>query len=100
MAAYITSHTLTMIHYQIRVRGKVQGVFFRASTRDVALGLNLRGFVRNEPDGSVYIEAEGPESALQQLLAWCRQGPPRARVTAVTHTVAPVRGLDIFSVVT
>ncbi|WP_347157444.1 acylphosphatase [Pontibacter chitinilyticus] len=67
----------------IRVYGKVQGVFFRASTQEKAEELGLTGFVQNEPDGSVYLEAEGNDEALQQLQQWVHQGPRRARVEKV-----------------
>jgi len=73
-----------MKHYTIHVTGHVQGVFYRASTVEQARSLGLKGFVQNEPDGSVYIEAEGDDAALQSLIAWCRQGPPRAKVADVT----------------
>jgi acylphosphatase len=87
-----------MKHLSIRVYGKVQGVFFRAATRDVAEALNLTGFVRNEPDGSVYLEAEGADDCLQKLLVWCSQGPPRAVVTKVTSTEGPVKNFSSFSI--
>jgi acylphosphatase len=64
----------------IKVIGRVQGVFYRASTAERASSLGLSGFVRNEPDGSVYIEAEGDEEILKQLVEWCKKGPPSARV--------------------
>lgn len=73
----------------IQVKGKVQGVFYRASTVTKAQQLGVMGFVRNEPDGSVYIEAEGDEGNLNELIAWCRIGPPRAFVDEViveTHS--------------
>ncbi len=70
-------------HYAIRVTGKVQGVYYRASAAEEARRLGLTGFVRNEPDGSVYLEAEGEEEALHQMVAWCQKGPPRARVDQV-----------------
>jgi acylphosphatase len=73
----------------IQVKGKVQGVFYRASTVTKAQQLGVMGFVRNEPDGSVYIEAEGDEEKLNELVAWCKVGPPRARVDEViveTHS--------------
>ena len=69
-------------HISIRITGKVQGVFFRASTRDKAEQLGIHGFVQNDPDGSVYIEAEGDEDTLRQFEEWCRRGPTRASVTA------------------
>lgn len=64
----------------IRVRGRVQGVFFRHSAREKARELNITGFGRNEPDGAVYIEVEGEEDALEQFIAWCRSGPELAKV--------------------
>lgn len=67
----------------IQVSGKVQGVFYRASTEKKAKELGLTGFVRNEPDGSVYIEAQGEDSLLNQFVDWCRKGPDRARVDSV-----------------
>lgn len=62
------------------VSGKVQGVFFRASTREQALGLDLRGYAKNLPDGRVEVLAAGSDAALDALAAWLRQGPPAARV--------------------
>lgn len=68
---------------RIRVSGRVQGVFFRASTAERARALALRGYVRNEPDGSVLVLAAGPAAALDELAQWLRTGPPMARVNAV-----------------
>lgn len=62
------------------VSGRVQGVFFRASARDKAVGLGLAGWVRNLPDGRVEILAEGEPRRIAEFLDWCRTGPPRARV--------------------
>ena len=56
------------------IYGKVQGVFFRASTKDKAIELGLKGFVRNQPDGTVEVIAEGSEKQLQELVAWCHEG--------------------------
>ena len=67
-------------HFSIRVSGKVQGVFFRASTKEKAETLSLLGFVQNESDGSVYIEAEGDEDELAEFIEWCKVGPSQARV--------------------
>ncbi|MFO7552288.1 MAG: acylphosphatase [Haliea sp.] len=74
-----------------RVSGKVQGVFFRASTQARAQALGLNGWVRNSPDGSVELLANGTAEALQQLEDWLWQGPDRARVTAVEATPAPLQ---------
>lgn len=72
-----------MKHVSVTVYGKVQGVFFRASAHEVAVQYGVRGFVKNQPDGSVYIEAEGEDAVLDRFIAWCHQGPPRARVDRV-----------------
>lgn len=65
------------------VSGKVQGVFFRASTRTEAVRLRLSGHARNLADGRVEVVAQGEAAALGELEAWLRQGPPRARVEEV-----------------
>lgn len=86
------------LHYSIRISGRVQGVFYRASARAEAERLGLAGFVRNEPDGSVYAEAEGERETLERFLAWCRQGPPRARVDRVEMEEGLVKGFEGFTV--
>lgn len=68
------------------VSGRVQGVFYRASTHEQAISLELKGWVRNLENGQVEWVAEGPESLLKQLIEWCRTGPPAARVDAVEAT--------------
>jgi acylphosphatase len=76
----------------------VQGVWFRASTRERAEQLGLVGWVRNRADGSVELEAEGAAAAVEAILAWCRGGPPGARVDAVdVEPIAPAGG-DGFSI--
>lgn len=69
-----------MKHLAITVSGLVQGVWFRASTKEQAEQLGINGFVQNEPDGNVYLEAEGNEEELENLVTWLKQGPPAARV--------------------
>lgn len=66
----------------VRVRGRVQGVSFRANTELQARALGLVGYVCNEADGSVRALAEGPREALDAWIGWCRRGPPHARVDA------------------
>jgi acylphosphatase len=68
---------------RLRVVGMVQGVFYRQATADEAARLRLSGTVRNLPDGSVEVVAEGPRDAVEALAAFCRRGPPAARVEAV-----------------
>lgn len=66
------------------VYGVVQGVFFRAATRDTALRLGLTGWVRNRPDGSVEAHFQGAAEAVDEAVAWCRRGPSGAVVDRVT----------------
>lgn len=70
-------------HVNIKLTGKVQGVFFRVAIREKAEGLGIKGFARNEDDGSVYVEAEGEAEDLEKLIEWCWQGPRLAQVTNV-----------------
>ena len=72
-----------MERVRVIVQGRVQGVYYRASARAHARQLNLNGWVRNCPDGSVEVIAEGDRMQLEQLIAWCRKGPPAAVVTHV-----------------
>jgi acylphosphatase len=65
------------------VRGRVQGVSFRATTAERARELGASGWVKNRDDGAVELEAEGPSAVVAALLAWCERGPPAARVEAV-----------------
>ncbi|MFX1376120.1 MAG: acylphosphatase [Promethearchaeota archaeon] len=69
----------------IKVYGIVQGVFFRYTTRKLARKLGLSGYVKNMPDGSVLIEAEGSEDKLMKLLKFSHQGPSNAQVDRVEH---------------
>jgi acylphosphatase len=85
-------------HRNIRIGGKVQGVFYRASTADKAKELGLKGFVLNEPAGSVYIEVEGEESQVNEMIGWAQKGPPRANVTSFDVTEGPVRGFTTFEI--
>lgn len=82
----------------IRVTGKVQGVFYRATTQKQANLLNIKGWVRNESDGSVLIDAEGDAAALVQFVDWCQQGPQMARVSGVSLTEESVAGYQDFTV--
>ena len=66
------------------VRGRVQGVFFRAAAAAAARGLGVRGFARNRADGAVAIVAEGTRRKLEMLLEWAQMGPARARVDEVS----------------
>jgi len=76
----------------MKISGDVQGVGYRMSAYWVARKLHIAGFVMNEPDGSVYIEAEGDEDALKEFLEWCRKGPITAKVTKLDETWSEARG--------
>ena len=82
---------------QARVVGRVQGVSFRWYTEERARALGVTGWVRNEPDGSVAVHAEGARDAVDAMVAWCRQGPPSAAVAGVDVRPAEVRGAREFS---
>ena len=82
------------------VGGKVQGVWFRASTRDVAFKLGVRGHARNLPGGEVEVLAVGDADAIEQLAAWLQHGPPMARVDTVERfdtgiADAAVQGFEV-----
>ena len=75
-----TTHTITR---HLRITGRVQGVYYRASMTEEATRLGLQGWVRNRQDGSVEALAQGPASAVQALIDWAHQGPRLARVDEV-----------------
>lgn len=88
----------TLKHYNIKVTGKVQGVWYRKSTQQKASSLNITGYVKNQPDGGVFIEAEGNEHQLQKLIEWCNSGPEYAIVTSVTFEEATVCVFESFTI--
>ena len=65
------------------IKGKVQGVFYRATAKDVADLIGVKGWVKNLPDDNVEIRASAAEDVLQKFIAWCKQGPPKAKVDEV-----------------
>ena len=75
------------------VSGRVQGVFFRASTRSRARELGVTGHALNLPDGRVEVLACGPPAAVEALCGWLREGPPAAQVAAVEIEVVPIGSL-------
>jgi acylphosphatase len=83
---------------QVRMTGRVQGVSFRAYAAHQAVRLELVGWVRNEPDGAVAAHLEGPDDAVEAMLAWCRQGPPAAHVTDMAVTEVHPTGATSFEV--
>ncbi len=81
-------------HYKIIVKGKVQGVAYRFNAQAQATRYDLNGFVRNLPNGDVYIEAEGEEENINNFISWCQTGP---RLAEVTEVIAEEGELKMFS---
>ncbi|ODS36381.1 acylphosphatase [Candidatus Altiarchaeales archaeon WOR_SM1_SCG] len=69
------------------ISGKVQGVFYRASTRDKAIRIGVSGWVKNLPGGKVEAVFQGEKHKVEQMIEWCRKGPPGARVDDVSVTM-------------
>ncbi len=74
------------------IRGLVQGVWFRASTKDMALQIGVGGWVRNLPDGGVEAVFEGEKKKVEEIVGWCHKGPSGARVTNVEIAWEPYEG--------
>ncbi|UFP96305.1 acylphosphatase [Gloeobacter morelensis] len=88
----------TVVRAHLWIGGKVQGVYFRAATREAAQRQGVAGWVRNLPDGRVEAVFEGPPAAVERLVGWCRQGPPAAVVEGVRVEYEPPEGLAHFEV--
>ena len=86
-------------HLNITVKGKVHGVFYRASTKAVADQLGVKGVIWNEPNGDVFIEAEGDNISLEMFLDWCREGPEHAVVNLVESNEGELKNYRNFEVV-
>ena len=88
------------IRVRLIIEGRVQGVFFRDSTSREAIDLGIFGWVKNRFDGGVEILAEGPEDKIEQLIDWCHQGPPYAKVSRVNKIREEWQGeFDSFDIV-
>ena len=86
-------------HFDITVKGHVQGVFYRASTKAVADQLGVKGLVNNEPNGDVFIEAEADAMTLDLFLDWCKEGPEHANVISVESHEGELKNYRNFEVV-
>ena len=87
-----------MIAWQFVIRGRVQGVGYRMAMTEAAGALGLTGWVRNRRDGTVEAVVQGDEAAVERLLAWCRRGPPGARVAAIATLARDVDpAMDVFA---
>ncbi|MEM7164515.1 MAG: acylphosphatase [Planctomycetota bacterium] len=83
---------------ELTIHGRVQGVCFRASTRDEACRIGVHGYARNNEDGTVTVVVEGEANAVGRLVEWCRGGPTGARVDEVVESARSVTGYDSFDV--
>ncbi len=83
---------MSKIRKHLIIEGRVQGVWFRESTRRQAVRLGVSGWVKNRPEGTVEALLEGPEDAVLRLVAWCGRGPSAASVTGIRETEEPWRG--------
>jgi acylphosphatase len=81
------------------IKGKVQGVFFRASTKDKANELGIKGWVKNMPDGNVEVLAAGNKDQLENFIEWCRRGPTQAIVSDVVVSDAEESFLNEFRII-
>ncbi|WP_214072078.1 acylphosphatase [Mucilaginibacter sp. dw_454] len=87
-----------MKHLDITVKGKVQGVMYRAATKAVADQLGVRGSVKNQPDGDVVIEAEGEPAMLDMFIDWLHEGPQNAEVSSVESHEGELKNYRNFEV--
>jgi len=81
------------------IKGRVQGVAYRASAKDKAIELSLTGWVKNTEAGDVEAVVTGPEEKVQLFIAWCRQGPAAAKVTDVEIESMPETPFEGFAIV-
>ncbi len=82
----------------LKVTGRVQGVFYRATANEIAIEIGLKGFVMNMNDGSVFIEAEGTAEQLTKFIEWCKLGPSRSIVTDVNIQEGTVKEFTDFKI--
>ncbi len=86
------------LHFNIKIFGLVQGVFFRVSAKKEADRLKLSGLARNDTDGSVYIEVEGDKDSLDRFISWCKKGPPQAKVEKVQYDNGEIKNYQQFKI--
>lgn len=83
---------------QIRVHGKVQGVFYRKHTEEAANKIGLKGYVENHSDGTVFMQVEGDDIQLKAIEEWCHQGSPKSEVTKVEVVDGKVQSFLDFQI--
>ncbi len=85
-------------HFNIKVFGRVQKVGFRFNTKRKADRLNIKGFVKNKSDGSVYIEAEGDQESLEKFISWVKKGPLFSKVKRIEKEKDKVKNFEKFNI--
>ena len=88
-----------MATIHLLIKGKVQGVFYRANAKDVAQALDLKGWIKNTKEGHVESIVTGSEKALQQYIEWCRRGPEKAIVQSINVTSIRDEKFDDFRII-
>jgi len=86
------------VSFNIWISGMVQGVGFRYAAYREAVCRGIRGFVRNESDGDVYMEVEGAPEAVSQFITWCKKGPRSKGVKEIKTEIRPIRGFEKFEI--
>jgi acylphosphatase len=87
-----------MINFSIHIKGKVHGVFFRASAKREAERLGLTGYICNKADGSVHAEVEGEQPQIDEFILWCKSGPPQATVTNIQSQKGELKNFKTFDI--
>lgn len=90
---------MIITHLNIKIYGKVQGVFFRSYAKNEAEELSVKGFVKNEIDGSVYMESEGERPDLEEFIERLRRPPKSAKVERVDVEEGEIKGYNGFDVI-
>ncbi len=89
---------MEIIHYNIWVKGRVQGVWFRKYTKDEAIKIGVKGIVKNIVNKSVYIEVEGEKGQLNDFLHWLNQGSPMSNVLSVEYKIGELKNFISFEI--
>ncbi len=87
------------MHYQISLKGRVQGVWFRKHAKNTADRIGVKGIVKNQEDGSVLVEAEATLQVLNQFLEDLKKGPPFSKVSEVNYSEAEIIGFENFEII-
>ncbi len=87
------------VHYNILVKGKVQGVWFRKYTKDQAVRLGIKGYVENDENGNVYVEAEGATDAMDSFIETLKKGSPMSEVLEVLYDIDNSEGFKEFKII-